>query len=83
MEAITFGGEVNKTFNLRPWALERSRAKKNSTWHNLVATLENHKNAFSSHFTKKITMVAYGIGIGYVKCHWKGIVKYHLVSQKR
>jgi hypothetical protein len=62
--------EINKIFNLCPWALERSRVKKILPHGTTLPLLwKITKNAFSPNFAKKITMVAYNIRIGLVSCH--------------
>jgi hypothetical protein len=34
-------------------------------------------------FAKRFTMVTYGIGIGYVRCPWKALVKHHSIFRKK
>jgi hypothetical protein len=50
---------------------------------NPAASLEITINAISLRFTKKFTTATYGIGIGRVRCLWKALVKYHLVSKNK
>jgi hypothetical protein len=48
---------------------------------NSIADSKIAGNAITLHFAKKITMVTYEIRIRCVRCIWKALVKYGLVSQ--